>query len=172
MSTTERETTTEASGCTTIEVRGLRMRYGTSEVLHGLDFTVNHGEVVALLGPNGAGKTTTIEFLEGFRTPTGGEVSVFDFAPLTGGESWRARTGVVLQSWRDHPRWRVRELLVHLGEFYRPFSTPERPRPWDADELLDRILILAGGRIVADSSPDDDQVTRDLIALTNPGETP
>ncbi len=127
------------SCCTTIEARGLRMRYGTTEVLRGLDFTVNRGEVVALLGPNGAGKTTTIEILEGFRTPTGGEVSVLDVAPLTGGESWRARTGVVLQSWRDHPRWRVRELLVHLGEFYRPFSTPERPRPWDADELLDRI---------------------------------
>src|ERR1700719_1366132 len=49
------------------EVCDLRMRYGTTDVLHGIDFEIRTGEVVALLGPNGAGKTTTIEILEGFR---------------------------------------------------------------------------------------------------------
>ncbi|MBY8853698.1 ATP-binding cassette domain-containing protein, partial [Saccharothrix sp. MB29] len=43
------------------------MRYGSTDVLRGVDFTAGLGEVVALLGPNGAGKTTTIEILEGFR---------------------------------------------------------------------------------------------------------
>ncbi len=106
------------------------MRYGATEVLRGLDLTIQRGEVVALLGPNGAGKTTTIETLEGFRAPTSSDVQVLGVNPLTGREDWRARTGIVLQSWRDHSQWRVRELLVHLGEFYRPFSTPETPRPW------------------------------------------
>ena len=59
--------------------------------------------------------------------------------PLHAGEAWRARVGVVLQSWRDHARWRVRELLAHLGEFYRPYSTPKHPRPWDTDDLLARV---------------------------------
>ncbi len=115
------------------------MRYGATEVLRGLDLTIQTGEVVAVLGPNGAGKTTTIETLEGFRAPTSGDVQVLGVNPLTGREDWRARTGIVLQSWRDHSQWRVRELLAHLGEFYRPFTTPDTPRPWDADELLERV---------------------------------
>jgi ABC-2 type transport system ATP-binding protein len=119
-----------------IEVRDLRMRYGTTDVLHGVDFTAAPGEVVALLGPNGAGKTTTIEILEGFRLPSAGHVRVLGEEPAKGDEMWRAKLGVVLQSWRDHSRWRVRELLDHLGRYYRPYGTPDRPRPFDTDELI------------------------------------
>ena len=59
--------------------------------------------------------------------------------PAAAGEEWRSRTGVVLQSWRDHPRWTPRRLLDHLGRYYVPYSTPERPRPRDVEELLDRV---------------------------------
>jgi ABC-2 type transport system ATP-binding protein len=113
------------------------MRYGDHDVLTGVDLDVAAGEVVCLLGPNGAGKTTTIEILEGFRIRSAGEVSIFGEDPATAGEAWRARTGVVLQSWRDHPRWTPRRLLTHLGAFYAPYGTPDRPRPWDVEELLD-----------------------------------
>ncbi|ETK31703.1 ABC transporter ATP-binding protein [Microbispora sp. ATCC PTA-5024] len=118
-----------------IETRGLRMRYGTTDVLRGVDLRVRRGEVVALLGPNGAGKTTTIEILEGFRRRSAGEVRVLGADPDRGGEAWRARLGIVLQSWRDHGRWRVRELLAHLGRYYTPYGTAGRPRPYDPDEL-------------------------------------
>jgi ABC-2 type transport system ATP-binding protein len=47
-----------------------------------------------------------------------------------------ARVGVVLQSWRDHARWQVRELLAHLGCYYAPYAAPGLPRPWDVDELI------------------------------------
>jgi ABC-2 type transport system ATP-binding protein len=122
-----------------IDVRGLRMRYGSTDVLHGLDLEVHQGEVLALLGPNGAGKTTTIEILEGFRTRSGGEVRVLGTDPNDGDEAWRARLGIVLQSWRDHSKWRVRDLLDHLGRYYAPYSTAERRRPNDPDELLARV---------------------------------
>ncbi|NLF05643.1 MAG: ABC transporter ATP-binding protein, partial [Actinomycetales bacterium] len=117
-------------------MRGLRMRYGTKDVLDGVDLQVRRGEVVALLGPNGAGKTTTIEILEGFRTRSDGEVRVLGADPATAGEEWRAGIGIVLQSWRDHGRWNVRALLDHLGSYYVPYATPERRRPRDTDELL------------------------------------
>lgn len=119
-----------------IEVRGLRMRYGSVDVLKGVEFTARRGEVLALLGPNGAGKTTTIEILEGFRMRSAGEVRVLGTDPARGDERWRARLGVVLQSWRDHGKWRVRELLDNLGRFYAPYATPERKRPYDPDELV------------------------------------
>ncbi|MGW5365720.1 ABC transporter ATP-binding protein [Actinopolymorpha pittospori] len=138
-----------------LEVHGLRMRYGSVDVLDGVNFTARRGEVVVLLGPNGAGKTTTIEILEGFRRPTAGEVRVLGVDPAHADEHWRARLGIVLQSWRDHGRWRVRDLLRHLGGYYAPYSTPTRPRPYDVDELIEtvglrgratrRVVHLSGG---------------------------
>ena len=124
---------------TVITVRDLRMRYGTKDVLDGVDFEVHRGEVVTLLGPNGAGKTTTIEILEGFRERSGGDVVVLGEDPLLAPESWRAGVGIVLQSWRDHGLWKVRDLLGHLGEYYTPYGTPDRPRPRQVDELLDAV---------------------------------
>lgn len=59
-----------------LDVDGLRMRYGTTDVLHDVTFQAHHGEVLVLLVPNGAGKTTTIEILEGFRTRSAGRVEV------------------------------------------------------------------------------------------------
>lgn len=118
-----------------IDVDGLRMRYGATDVLRGVTFRARRGEVLALLGPNGAGKTTTIEILEGFRTRSAGQVRVLDTDPAHGGERWRARVGIVLQSWRDHGQWRARELLAHLGSYYAPYATERIKRPWDPDEL-------------------------------------
>ncbi|MDZ5623265.1 ABC transporter ATP-binding protein [Nocardioides sp. HM23] len=122
-----------------IRARDLRMRYGTKDVLTGVDLDLRAGEVVCLLGPNGAGKTTTIEILEGFRIRSAGEVEVLGQDPATASEDWRARTGVVLQSWRDHPRWTPRRLLTQLGEYYRPYATPDRQRPHDIDDLLETV---------------------------------
>ena len=45
----------------------------------------------------------------------------------------------MLQSWRDHGRWRVRELLDHLGSFYLPYTEPGRPRPYPTDELIETV---------------------------------
>ena len=139
-----------------VEVRDLRMRYGTRDVLTGVTFTAKRGEVLALLGPNGAGKTTAIEILEGFRMRSAGNVSVLGTDPARANEAWRARIGVVLQSWRDHNYWRVRELLAYLARFYVPFATAQVARPWDVDELIDvvglsksanaKIMTLSGGQ--------------------------
>jgi ABC-2 type transport system ATP-binding protein len=119
-----------------LDVRDLRMRYGSTDVLNDVTFTARRGEVLALLGPNGAGKTTTIEILEGFRMRSAGHVSVLGTDPAHADERWRSRVGVVLQSWRDHGKWRVRELLAHLGSYYSCYSTEQIQRPWDADELI------------------------------------
>src|SRR6478672_11228470 len=119
-----------------LDVEGLRMRYGVTDVLHDVTFRAHQGEVLALLGPNGAGKTTTIEILEGFRMRSAGRVLALGTDPAHGDERWRAQIGIVLQSWRDHAKWRVRELLASQGSYYAPYSTGLIRRPWDVDELV------------------------------------
>lgn len=129
-------------GVPVIEVSELRMRYGDKDVLQGIDLKVHRGEILALLGPNGAGKSTTIEILEGFRQRSSGGVRVLNVDPADGGEAWRARIGIVLQSWRDHGKWQVRQFLANQGALYRPFSTPQVTRPWDVDDLLGSVGLL------------------------------
>ncbi|WP_258314658.1 ABC transporter ATP-binding protein [Streptomyces sp. Act143] len=121
-----------------IAVRDLTMRYGRQDVLRGVDLTVEQGELLALLGPNGAGKTTTVEILEGFRTPTEGHVEVLGQDPARADERWRAQVGVVLQSWRDHARWRVGELLEHVASYY--------PAPRSVAGTLDTLGLTAQAR--------------------------
>ncbi|MEO3786829.1 ABC transporter ATP-binding protein [Actinocorallia sp. B10E7] len=65
-----------------LEVAGLTAGYGPARVLHGLDLTVEAGEVVVVLGANGAGKTTTMRALSGLIPHTG--TIVFDGEPLDG----------------------------------------------------------------------------------------
>ncbi|WP_346342554.1 ABC transporter ATP-binding protein [Streptomyces sp. SID685] len=114
-----------------IQTSGLRMRYGKREVLDGVDLHIFRGELFGLLGPNGAGKSTTIEILEGYRRRSAGQATVLGQDPETSDAAWRARIGIVLQSSRDHGRWRVAELLHHVARYY--------PHPLDPMELLSTV---------------------------------
>jgi branched-chain amino acid transport system ATP-binding protein len=64
-----------------LEVKGLRVRYGNVEALHGIDLDVRRGEIVTILGANGAGKSTTLRALSGLLRPSAGEIR-FDGAPV------------------------------------------------------------------------------------------
>jgi ABC-2 type transport system ATP-binding protein len=131
-----------------IEARGLAMRYGDREVLHGIDLVVPHGMVVGFLGPNGAGKTTTVEILEGYRRRTGGQASVLGMDPATGGRQLRERIGIVLQETGHNPDLTVRETVRQFAGYYL------RPRPVDEvvglvglEEAADRrVRALSGGQ--------------------------
>jgi ribose transport system ATP-binding protein len=57
-----------------LEVSGLTKRFGGTEALRSVDFTVRRGEIHALLGANGAGKSTLIKILAGVHSPDGGDI--------------------------------------------------------------------------------------------------
>lgn len=65
-----------APGTATMRAVAVRLRRGEREILHGVDFEVRTGEVVALVGPNGAGKSTLLAALSGDHPISGGTVEV------------------------------------------------------------------------------------------------
>ena len=132
-----------------IEVSGLKKSYGPREVLHGVGFRVEAGEVFALLGPNGAGKTTTVEILEGYRDRDEGSVQVLGTDPARAGSDFRARIGIVLQSSAVYPLLSVQEILELFAGYY------EHAR--DVGEVIElvglgekreaRVRTLSGGQL-------------------------
>jgi ABC-2 type transport system ATP-binding protein len=127
-----------SSNAAAIEVSALCKRYGDYEAVRGLDITVQRGEVFGLLGPNGAGKTTTVEILEGYRTRSGGEVSVLGYDPAERSIELRRQIGIVLQSGGIYSHITPREALTHWASFY--------PHPRAVEEVLE----LAGLQEKAD----------------------
>jgi ABC-2 type transport system ATP-binding protein len=61
---------------TTIEVAGLRKRFGSTLALDGMTFTVRPGQVTGFIGPNGAGKSTTMRVILGLDAPDAGHVLI------------------------------------------------------------------------------------------------
>jgi lipopolysaccharide export system ATP-binding protein len=77
-----------------LEVNGLEKWYGRRQVVMGVDFNVDRGEVVGLLGPNGAGKTTSFRMTIGLIDADGGSV-LFDGVDVTKMAMYlRARAGM------------------------------------------------------------------------------
>jgi ABC-2 type transport system ATP-binding protein len=60
----------------TIEVTGLRKRFGRTVALDGMSFTVRPGQVTGFVGPNGAGKSTTMRVILGLDAPDAGQALV------------------------------------------------------------------------------------------------
>lgn len=57
-----------------LEMKNIHKYYGEIKALRGIDFTVNHDEIVGLIGDNGAGKSTLMKILAGFLKPDKGEI--------------------------------------------------------------------------------------------------
>ncbi|MGD0553500.1 MAG: ATP-binding cassette domain-containing protein [Streptosporangiaceae bacterium] len=60
----------------TIEIDGLRKRFGSAQALDGMTFTVRPGQVTGFVGPNGAGKSTTMRVVVGLDTPDAGTATI------------------------------------------------------------------------------------------------
>ena len=61
-----------------LEVKDLRVRYGSVEAVKGISFHVTPGSIVSLIGGNGAGKTTSLRALTGLIKPSGGDIRFED----------------------------------------------------------------------------------------------
>jgi branched-chain amino acid transport system ATP-binding protein len=116
-----------------VEAKGLHTYYGSSHILHGIDFTVRPGETISLLGRNGMGKTTTLRSVLGLTKPRRGEVRI-NGRDMTGAEPYRiAREGIAFV---PEGRGIFHNLTVreHLQMAAAP--GPDRREDWTFERIL------------------------------------
>jgi branched-chain amino acid transport system ATP-binding protein len=109
-----------------LKVENLKVSYGHIEVLKGISFGVEAGEIVALIGGNGAGKTTTLSTISGLLRPTSGKIS------WKGEEIQNTAVEAIVGSGLAHcpegrrifPGLNVRENLIS-GTAARPYNKAE-----------------------------------------------
>jgi ABC transporter DrrB family efflux protein len=122
-----------------IEVDGLTKRFGDTEALAGVSFTVGGGEVVGLLGPNGAGKTTLVRVLATLLAPDQGRASVGGMDVVDDPVSARRLLGLAGQAAAVDELLSGRENLELIGTLYGLPSEVCRRR---AVETLERFGLL------------------------------
>lgn len=92
----------------TISISNLTKRFGQTTALHGLNLTIDAGELFFLLGPSGCGKTTLLRSIAGFYIPEEGKIA-FDTDDVTRLEPHKRNTGMMFQSYALWPHMSVAE---------------------------------------------------------------
>ena len=111
----------------------LHKRFGETEAVRGVSFSIAQGETYGLLGPNGAGKTTTISMVCGLLAPDSGTVSVAGAPLSTRSVAARAAIGYVPQELAIYPDLSARENLRFFARLYGLGSAKAAAR---VDEVL------------------------------------
>jgi branched-chain amino acid transport system ATP-binding protein len=116
-----------------VETRELHSYYGTSHILHGIDFSVRRGEAVGLMGRNGMGKTTLIRTLLGLVPARRGEVRVNGRIMTNAAPHLIARQGIayVPEGRGIFPNLTVRENLLMAAR-----TATDGQTPWNLERVL------------------------------------
>src|SRR5579872_6507245 len=61
-----------------VEIRDVRKAFGSSNIIHGVNVTIDDGEFVVLVGPSGCGKSTLLRMIAGLENITAGEIRIGD----------------------------------------------------------------------------------------------
>ncbi len=104
-----------------LEVKDLKKSFGKTEVLKGVSFTLDEGEVLSIIGSSGSGKTTILRCINQLETPNSGYISVDGevfFDGTAGKESAKERrmqqrlVGLVFQDFHLFPQYNVHDNLT------------------------------------------------------------
>jgi ABC-2 type transport system ATP-binding protein len=101
-----------------VKVENLHKSYDNNEVVKGISFDVEKGEVFGILGPNGAGKTTTLEMMEALRPIDEGTVTIDGVDVAKDSHKVKYMIGVQLQSTAFMDKVKLTELLEQQAAAY------------------------------------------------------
>lgn len=103
-----------------VEVHNLEKSYGSNQVLRGLNFQAQAGEIIGVIGKNGAGKSTFLEILMTIKDYDGGHVVLFQKDIQESNlDQIRKQISVVLQPTQFYKTLKVEELLKLFKAYYR-----------------------------------------------------
>ena len=131
-----------------VTVERLEKTLGKNNVLRGISFSAQKGEIFGLLGPNGAGKTTTLRIICTLLSPDSGSVEVLGFDTRKAPEEVRRRVGVVTADIGVYPRLTARENISYLAQL-SGLDDGELKRSVEA--VIERLDIAAFGDQRAES---------------------
>ena len=120
-----------------LSCRGVELRYVQVQVLFGVDFEIEQGEIVALLGTNGAGKSSLLRAISGTVAPSGGKV-VFDGTDITGTDPASAVARGIVQV----PGGRGVFPSLTVGENLRVAAWLQRRDPAHVEAAVERSIAL------------------------------
>ena len=118
-----------------LAVREVRVSFGSTPVLNGIDLTVADREIVALLGASGSGKSTMLRVIAGLLVPDSGTVSIDD-VDITALATHRRNVGLVFQDEQLFPHRTVAE-NIEFGLRMQRVAKPLRAAR--VTELLDMV---------------------------------
>ncbi|PZN96268.1 MAG: sugar ABC transporter ATP-binding protein [Alphaproteobacteria bacterium] len=95
-----------------IELRALHKRFGTTDVVRGIDLTVPSGAFLTLLGPSGCGKSTLLRMLAGLEAPSAGQI-LFDGSVVNDIPPGRRDIAMVFQSYALYPHMTVAQNIAY-----------------------------------------------------------
>ena len=132
-----------------LQVRGLRKSFDGEEVLKGIDFEVQPGEIFVIMGPSGSGKSVLLKHLIGLEAPDAGEI-------LINGES--IQSSEVAAKYRMALVFQSGALLNSLtvGENVGLYLTEHRLKPpEEIERIVAEKLEAVGLKDAADKMPDE-----------------
>jgi ABC-2 type transport system ATP-binding protein len=122
-----------------VETQGLVKRYGKTQALKGLNFTVNPEEIMVLLGPNGSGKTTLLLILATVLKPTSGIAEVMRLDVIKQPTQVRQVLGISFQEARGFWRHKPAEIL----QFHAAMcGIPKTKRTAMIEDVLKKLDLL------------------------------
>jgi ABC-type sugar transport system ATPase subunit len=137
---------------TSLTLANVRKRYGTVDIIHGIDLTIESGEFTVFVGPSGCGKSTLLRMISGLEDITSGELYIGE-RRMNDVQAAKRGVAMVFQSYALYPHLDVRRNLG-FGLKVRKVPTDELNRRVEAaaatlklDGLLDRYpRELSGGQ--------------------------